>query len=510
MGVSESRFGEMFEQAGQKAGTGKNAPMFRQLSWALGLTVILASGPWLPASHFFASPSAYLPLHTVLEFVAMAVSAMIFTLAWNLRKSENNSHIVLLGVAALGVALIDLVHTLSFKGMPDFVTPSDPEKAINFWLAGRFIAALSLLGVAFIPVRRWSATTCYLALGGGLALVCLVWWIGLMHPNWLPRTFTTEHGLTPVKIVAEYILAGMYGAAALGLLRYARQRQETEIGWLATAAWVMALAEMSVTLYQDVTDLFNLLGHLYKAAAYIMVYRALFVAGVAAPYKELRKSEAFLAASRQKLRELSAHNELMLEEERRSIAREIHDELGQLLTALRMDCSILLQKYPADPYLQEKISDMRTLLANTIGVARHVVSHLRPTALDHGIIPAIEWLAEDFSLRWETPCNLHLDAEDIVLDDARATALFRIVQESLTNIARHAQATEVSISLQRDGTQLEMRVQDDGCGFDHAEVAKQRGFGLRGMRERAIAFNGSMRIHGKPGIGTTLVVAIPL
>ncbi|HJW24491.1 MAG TPA: PAS domain-containing sensor histidine kinase [Rhodocyclaceae bacterium] len=224
----------------------------------------------------------------------------------------------------------------------------------------------------------------------------------------------------------------------------------------------------------------------------------------------VRASEADLARSRQKLRALSAHNEFRLEQERRSIAREIHDELGQLLTALKMECALLRRQYPDDSLLQKKMETMNSLLDSTIGVARHVVSNLRPPALDHGIIPAIEWLAEDFSLRWEVPCRLELDADDILLDDTRATALFRIVQESLTNVARHAEAGEVVVSLQRQGPLLQLRIRDNGRGFDPAVVAKKRGFGLQGMRERAIAFDGTMRICATPGAGTTLTVKIPL
>lgn len=224
----------------------------------------------------------------------------------------------------------------------------------------------------------------------------------------------------------------------------------------------------------------------------------------------LAASEEKLVISRQKLRDLSAHNEARLEQERRSIAREIHDELGQLLTALKMECSLLRRQYPDDPHLQKKIETMRSLLDSTIGVARHVVSNLRPPALDHGIIPAIEWLAEDFSLRWEIPCKLELDADDILLDDPRATALFRIVQESLTNVARHAEAHEVTISLGRQGPLLQLCIRDDGRGFDPAVVARAPGFGLQGMRERAIAFDGTMRVSSAPGAGTAVTVEIPL
>ncbi|OYU97948.1 MAG: diguanylate cyclase, partial [Burkholderiales bacterium PBB5] len=138
--------------------------------WALVLTLLLALGQALPATHFLAAPARYLPLHTLLEFVAMAVSAMVFALAWNLRSQPGSNHRLLLGCGFLAVCLIDLLHTLSFAGMPDLVTPSGPEKAINFWLAGRCVAAAVLLAVALLPARRWSGW----AAGAALVLALLL------------------------------------------------------------------------------------------------------------------------------------------------------------------------------------------------------------------------------------------------------------------------------------------------------------------------------------------------
>jgi|GEM_PF-849642 len=257
------------------------------LLWILALSLLLLFGQALPASRFFATPGAYLPLHTSLEFLAMVVSGMVFALAWNLRGQAGNNQNLLLGCGFLAVCLIDLAHTLSYPGMPDLVTASGPEKAINFWLAGRFVAAGVLLALAGLPVGRWSPLACYSAVGLALALAGGVWWLGLVHQVWLPRTFVTGQGLTLLKIGAEVLLAGLYALAALLLWRKSHRLHNRELQWLAAAAWVQGLAEMYFTLYADVTDVFNLLGHVYKAIAYLMVYRAVFVAGVQRPWREL-------------------------------------------------------------------------------------------------------------------------------------------------------------------------------------------------------------------------------
>lgn len=255
------------------------------LLWALALTLILVFGQALPAARFFSSPEDYLPLHTILELLSIAISGMVFALAWSLRHQEDNAQRMLLGAGFLAVCLIDLAHTLSYAGMPNFFTPSNPEKAINFWLAGRYVAAGAVLAVLFLPKKRWSQAACHSAVAAALALATGVWWLGLVHDEWLPRTFIPGQGLTPLKIGAEYLLSGLYGTAGILLWRHSRANPERQ--WLAAAAWIQALAEMFFTLYADVTDLFNLLGHVYKAIAYLMVYRALFVAGVQAPYREL-------------------------------------------------------------------------------------------------------------------------------------------------------------------------------------------------------------------------------
>jgi PAS domain S-box-containing protein len=212
----------------------------------------------------------------------------------------------------------------------------------------------------------------------------------------------------------------------------------------------------------------------------------------------------------QQMRELSAHKEKMLEDERKHIAREVHDELGQLLTALKMDISLLRMNRGADPELLAKTDQMRVLVDQTIDVVRHIASNLRPAALDMGLVPAIEWLAEDFALRWEIPCRVHVTRAGIELTGTRATAVFRLVQESMTNIARHAQASEVSISVTEEDRVLRVLVADNGVGFDPKTVRERFGFGLYGMRERALALGGRVRFESAPGAGTKVRIEIPL
>ncbi len=232
--------------------------------------------------------------------------------------------------------------------------------------------------------------------------------------------------------------------------------------------------------------------------------------GVISDITARKKYALALADSKQKLRALASYQERILERERKHIAGEVHDELGQLLTALKMDISLVRLSFGENPQLLALVDDMRSLVEKTFDVVRQVTSNLRPAALNHGLVAAIEWLASDFSKRSSIRCRLDADEGDILLGDTQATAVFRVIQESLTNVIRHAQAKEVVISWHHIGKKLQVVVTDDGHGFDIVSVGKAKGFGLLGMRERLLALGGTLRIDSGLGNGTTLTIELPL
>lgn len=222
-----------------------------------------------------------------------------------------------------------------------------------------------------------------------------------------------------------------------------------------------------------------------------------------------KRMEQQLIESRERLRDLAAHRDAVREEERKRIALEIHDEMGQLLTALKMDISLVLKRSGMDPELARKMSDMRELAEKSIRIVRQVASNLRPAALNLGLVPALEWLVEDFGQRTEIAYELNLSGKDIKLDDMRATAAFRIVQESLTNVARHSGASEVVVSLRRTPRALRLEVADNGRGFEPVAAMRGHSFGLLGIRERVQALGGALRITSSPGKGTVVSIRIP-
>jgi signal transduction histidine kinase/ligand-binding sensor domain-containing protein len=219
--------------------------------------------------------------------------------------------------------------------------------------------------------------------------------------------------------------------------------------------------------------------------------------------------------ARQRLKEQVARErayelEASREEERKHLTREIHDELGQYLSALRLGVSVMGMEFGMkNPALQGKIERTVTLVDAIIKVVRNIVSSLRPSALDMGIVSALEWLVEEFTGHTGILCSLDVREENIALDDKRATTIFRIVQESLTNIGRHAQASQVGIRLETEARYYLLEVRDNGKGFDPA-TRKKKSFGLIGIRERAFMLGGEVDIFSAPGVGTTIRVSIPV
>ncbi|WP_242171746.1 MULTISPECIES: transporter substrate-binding domain-containing protein [unclassified Pseudomonas] len=225
---------------------------------------------------------------------------------------------------------------------------------------------------------------------------------------------------------------------------------------------------------------------------------------------ERRRYVAALQQSETQLRELSAHLETVREEEKARIAREVHDELGQMLTVLKLETSMCELAYAQlDPGLNERLHSMKRLIAQLFQLVRDVATALRPPILDAGIGSAIEWQARRFEARTQIPCLVQVPDNLPALSDAKAIGLFRILQEALTNVMRHAQAHTVELTLSVEGTELRLTISDDGVGFIETQ-GRPVSFGVVGMRERVLMIGGRLSLHSELGEGTTLSVTVPL
>jgi PAS domain S-box-containing protein len=215
--------------------------------------------------------------------------------------------------------------------------------------------------------------------------------------------------------------------------------------------------------------------------------------------------------ARQALARFATEASAIREQEQSRVARELHDELAQSLTALKMDASWLRDHVAEDPAAAvDKVVGMLGMLDDCVAATRRIAADLRPLVLDDlGLVPAIEWLAQSFTQRHGVPCALDLD-ESLALQEPYPTAAFRIVQESLANVAKHAQARRVDVRVAREAGYLVMHVRDDGVGFDAQAARKPESLGLMGVRERTQLLEGTVHIESSPGAGTCVRVQIPL
>jgi signal transduction histidine kinase len=297
-------------------------------------------------------------------------------------------------------------------------------------------------------------------------------------------------------ILLDVRMPGIDGFETARLIRNRERSRLTPIIFLTAAA-------------DEMTSMFR--GYEVGAVDYLMkpVVPEILKSKVSVFVELHRKSER-LKESEDKLRRLAAHLISVREEERAHIAREIHDELGQVLTGIKMEVG-WLQKRLKEPQLLEKTESMSKLIDSTVQTVRKIATGLRPEMLDDmGLVAAIGWQAKDFQKRTGIRCRVELPPEGIKLDIERSTTTFRIFQEILTNVARHAHASRVNVKFGLTDDHMTLEVADNGVGIPETKLMNGKSLGLLGIQERALHFNGDVSINGAAGQGTRVTVSIPL
>lgn len=414
----------------------------------------------VPAPEQVRGLASYVPLHTILEVLAICVGAMIFAVAWSTQGYSRAARLSILGVFVLGVSVLDLLHVLSFKEMPHFVTPSSVEKSINFWFAARLLLAVGLLLVAWVPhdADAWLARRSrYLWLILVTAVVVVASIVFLYAPDGLPRTYIEGQGLTAFKLYFEYMLVALYLLAAAGFYRHRDHDCHLSASNLAAACVIFAMSEYLLTLYSHVTDVYNLMGHLFKIAGFAFLYRGVFLRVVQQPFADLEQARSSLALT------IDTLPDQLIEVDGQGALIKIHSDrrTGQEAQAEAVD--VMVRGFVSGSSAERFIAALKQAEAG--GGARNLrVEHISRTATRHldlsiACKPAAEGQSPTFLV-------LIRDLTELVMQQKRLS-LEAQVNALLLGLEENERSSDESAYLQIgvDGVQ-----QITGCEFAFVHV----------------------------------------
>lgn len=512
----------------------------------------------------------FIPIYESALIISDSLTAALLIGQYDILRSRA---LLVLASGYMLTAFAATAHMLTFPGLfaPNGLLGAGPQTTAwlyMFWHAGFPIAAIAYARLAQgnpLPVRNVQGglfapvATCCIAILFAVGAVVALTTVG--HERLPP---ILDHELyTPVYIGAIATI-GALTLAALAVVARRRPRSVLDL-WLTVVlcAWLFDIA-LSAALNHRRFDLGFYAGRIYGLLAASFVLMALTfenvklyarivgaldreraerrlvqqrteeldeakalleervaarTAALAASNRDLvrevserKRAELALRRSQAELRELAAISSSAREQEKRRIARELHDELAQTLATLRIEIDRFgEQQTVAGGLPPTRLADMRGLVDEAVTSTRRIASDLRPMMLDDlGLAAALHWLVQAFEQRYGIDCTLVVEPENFNLDEPYASTAYRIVQESLTNVARHSQATSAAVSLVREGVQVVLRVHDNGVGFELPARRKPTSFGLAGLRERAYLVDGKLNIESAPGQGTTIEVRIPM
>lgn len=502
---------------------------------------------------YLLSRSNFLLFHALVELFSVSVAFAIFMLVWNSRRFMQNGCLLLIGIAYLFIGFLDLLHTLAYEGM-DVLTAAGADLATQLWIATRYTESLSFLIAPFFLSRRLRVNLAVLAYTAivGLVLLSIFQW------DIFPVCFQAGVGLTPFKIVSEYIIIGILLASLVVLGKKARRFDTRVLRWLSLSILLTVASEFMFTLYVDPMGTANTIGHLLKLASFFVIYKALIEIGLREPYsllyrdlkhreKELEEArdelearvrartaelsqvvetlqdevqarqgaEERIRADQEQLRALTGQLLDAEDEERREIATELHDSVGQILAFLKMELGEL-QRSDLPENVLDAVGRIREQVNEAITRTRTLTFEISPPELyTLGLESALEELAHRFGRERRLECRVHDSEEAKPLSDEIKTLLYRSVRELLINVAKHAQARTVDITLSRADNCIQIVVEDDGTGCDPSRLDEgagrlASGFGLFSIRQRLTHMGGRVYIESDNGRGTRVTLLAPL
>ena len=488
------------------------------LTLAIPALVLIPHSAWLRHASLMT-----LSGHTILEFVGVQVCFSVFVVGWATHRNVRSIDTLLLSLTCGVVGWLDLGHTLSFKGMPAFVTPSGVNKALYFWLAGRLVSGFGFFAVSLSPSRFFNFSHQRAILGAGaVAIIMAAFVLILGYPEWLPVMFEEGVGLTTAKLTIEVMSIVLHLAAGLMFMRRHVREPASTFEILSCATLIFAMAGMFFTIYHNTDDLYNLVGHVYKAIGYVIVYRAVYVECVAKPYREARAAErsaneANVSKSRF-LANVSHEFRTPL-----GVIRGFSDMLGQEsgLSENARKWSVTISRNARQ--LNHLIDDLLDL---SKAESDHIDIDLRgfaPSEAVEEIVSSLRLLASNKGIRIDFTSHLasgfRMRSDPLRFD--------QIMMNVIGNAVKFTPEGDVRVEIWARGNGVYVAVEDSGIGIDAEQVPRlfqpfaqaadplRRHFGGTGLglalsKKLSILLAGDLVLErSEPGRGSRFVIRIP-
>lgn len=457
----------------------------------------------------------FLLMHTLLEAFSIFVALSIFVQAIITYSPSSENNNFFLGLVFLAVGLFDVCHTLFYKGMPFLNDEFAVSRATWFWVLGRATEGIGVC-IAILFTHKLFITRLKLSVGIVLLGISIVAPIVIFGHDRLPVLFDPLTGLTAIKIRLEFLICSIMLLTLLVLIQRYRKGATVYILHLLMGVFLNLVGELFFTLYTRVFDVENLIGHLFKFAGYAFLYRAIFFPHIKQIVLSKEKAESKRKEAEKMLFEVEKNlSRLVLqahEEERKRVSRELHDGIGQSLYSILMTLNVAGSEMSADD--QTKcLNEAKKMTSNAMNEVKCIAHSLRPSSLDDlGFLPALNTYISQYKKTYNMEVKLNVLGDRERLDSEVETALYRICQESLTNAAKYAVASLITLTLTNDERETVLMIQDDGIGFamdEYLQSDDSKGIGLFSMNERAELLGGSLSIETAINKGTKITVRIP-
>jgi signal transduction histidine kinase len=515
----------------------------------------------------------YLMFHSLAELFTISIIVCIFIITWNTRHQMDNSFLLIIGIAFLFVGILDTLHLFAFKGLGVFQWDEPTNLPTQLWIATRYFLSLSFLAAALLIARKPNINIMLII----YTIITVLLVLSIFYWRNFPACYNEGSGLTLFKRISEYIIAFIFLFTIAVLYKSRRRYEKKIYNLLVAALAIMTAAEITFADYVNVYGAANLIGHLLTVFSFYIIYKAIIETGLKNPmtllFRNLKQSELNCqqrademdSLNTQLLRETEERNKVqtelleykknleklidertsqlqvsyqileteieerkraedelralsnrileLQEDERNQIARELHDEMGQLLTALNMLLTKIRRSSVESklaPSVIEDIDESKKVILELLQRIRTLSINLHPSMLDNiGLLPTLKWYCEEYTKRTGIAIKLTYSGPEQNIDSKVRLTAYRIVQEALTNIARYAEVKESSVQIFQLDNLIKIIIEDRGKGFNVSEVGLTSS-GIRGIRERTFAVGGTCEVSSSVGAGTRIVVVLPI